>query len=164
MIKNVIAVVQAFNERYAYKYISETCVAINTCDKKVAFTFLDHGNGFVLYAWLTDGELHIENESRQSVFDFASEMNLSEWDVLCIKYGEEKAGDIIRRTDALRLMKSAMEQLKDAWLNCTYAFGDYVVDCDHYIAEDYPFYEDFDSINVYEWATKAIQKIEKDLQ
>ena len=164
MLKNTMEVIQAFNDRYMEKYVSETCVSIIAHDDKVAFTFVDRDNRFVLYAWIVGGELHIENESRQSVFEFISEMEWSEWDVLCIKFGEEKAAEYIRQNDALNVMKTALYRLREAWFECRNSFYTYKVDCNKYIAEYYPFDKSFDEIDVNKWILNSVGKITEDLK
>lgn len=164
MIKNTVEVIHAFSDRYMEKYVIGTCVSIIACDDKVAFTFVDCDNRFVLYAWIVDGELHIENESRQSVFDFVSEMEWTDWDVLCIKFGEEKAAEYIRENDALNVMKTALYKLREAWFECRNSFYTCKVDCNKYIAEHYPFDKSFGEIEVNKWVLNSVAKINADLK
>lgn len=86
-IQETLEVINAFLERYV-PYVNEQgdYTQIKTIeDGKIRFTF---NNDYYIYAWIKDGELHIETEYGESVFDFAEDYDWSKEDVEYMKYGK----------------------------------------------------------------------------
>lgn len=70
---------------------------------------------------------------------------------------------------ALLEMKSAMEHLRKAWIECLHIFSDARIDCNDYILgsketeDEYPFHLSFDGVNVVGWIDSCLERIEVDL-
>ena len=169
MIKNKMEILQAFYERYVTPYVIGKCVGFHTVDNKIRFTFYDR-EYFNLYAWIEDGELHISNARMESIFDYAEENGLTEWDILCIKYGKEKAVQMTRTNLALKNLKTALEHMKSAWYKCETAFHNFDINVNDYICgseetnDEYPFDKSLDDLRVVDWVDGAIKRINKDLK
>ena len=84
-IQNTLEVINAFLDRYV-PFVNEQgdYTDIKTINEKVRFTF---NNDYYIYAWIDNGELHIETEYGESVFDFADCYDWTEEDVNYIKFG-----------------------------------------------------------------------------
>ena len=87
-IQETLQVINTFLERYV-PYTNETgdYTDIKTVDGKVRFTF---NNDYYIYAWIENGELKINDEYGESVFDYADCYDWSEKEVHYIKYGDNK--------------------------------------------------------------------------
>lgn len=100
MIEETLEVIQAFNERYV-PFILEQGVFtdIRTVNGKVCFTF---NNDYSTFAWLDAGELHIETERGESIFDCDCEacFGWTQGQIHYMRFGYGKVKDIIRRIHA----------------------------------------------------------------
>ncbi len=88
-LQQTLEVIDAFLNRYT-RYVTECgdYTKITTIEDKVEFTFTNYlGSSYTLTAWISEGELHIENNRGESVFDYAEENEWHETDVRFIKYG-----------------------------------------------------------------------------
>ena len=88
-LQQTLEVIEAFLGRYT-RYVNENgdYTQITTIEDKVQFTFTNYlGSSYNLLAWINEGELHIENDRGESVFDYAEENEWSESDVRFIKFG-----------------------------------------------------------------------------
>lgn len=87
-IQNTLKVINTFQDRYVgYNNEIGDYTQIHTIGEKVRFTF---NNDYHIIAWIEDGELKIENEYGESIFDCAQEFGWSEEDVNYIKYGRRQ--------------------------------------------------------------------------
>lgn len=78
-------------QRYLEYGPDETVVAtLVTCNGLEILCQGHMGERYVLYARIINGELIIENERYESVFDYAEEMELSEEDINYIKFGKRE--------------------------------------------------------------------------
>lgn len=70
---------------------------------------------------------------------------------------------------AILKMKNALKHLRDAWIECEYAFDNSYIDCNNYILGDketedeYPFHMSFDDMNTIGWIDGCLERIEDDL-
>lgn len=88
-LQQTLEVLEAFTERYT-RFVNEQgdYTQITTVEDKLQFTFTNYlGSSYTLTAWISEGELHIENERGESIFDYAEENEWSESDVRFMKYG-----------------------------------------------------------------------------
>lgn len=58
-------------------------------------------------------------------------------------------------------LKASMLDLRNAWIRCSYIFGNIYYDCNDYITDNYPFDKSFDDIDTINWIDKVIDNIEK---
>lgn len=174
MLLNTAKVITTVVERYLSKYcdIYGVYTDVVTEGDKVKFigwdgTWERYETHF--YAWIDQNdELHLENDRGDSFFDFAEENEWTEYDVLYMKYGEEKARQMTRTNQALQKLKTALESLRSAWYECCDAIGSWHIEANDYICGDeegreYPFDKSFDELKVIDWVDGAIKKIEEDM-
>lgn len=70
---------------------------------------------------------------------------------------------------ALLEMKTAMEHLRKAWIECNDIFSDAHIECNDYILgskeneDEYPFHMSFNEMNVVGWIDGCLERLEVDL-
>ena len=86
-IQNTLEIINAFLDRYV-GFVNEIgdYTEIKTIGNKVRFTF---NNDYYVFAWIENGELNIETEYGESVFDYADCHGWTEENVNYIKYGRK---------------------------------------------------------------------------
>lgn len=115
-LQQTLEVIEAFLERYT-RYVNENgdYTQITTIEDKVQFTFTNYlGSSYTLTAWISEGELHIENDKGESVFDYAEENEWSESDVRFMKYGPATKMKIpLERMTREERLEKALEVAED---------------------------------------------------
>ena len=87
-IQNTLEIINTFLDRYV-PFVNEQgdYSKIETIKDKVKITHNDYYHSYSLFVWIEDGELKIENDRGESVFDYAEENDWTEEDVNYIKFG-----------------------------------------------------------------------------
>ena len=87
-IENTLEVISAFLDRYV-PFVNEQgdYSKIETIKDKVKITRNDYYHSYSLFVWIENGELKIENDRGESVFDYADCYEWTDEDVNYIKFG-----------------------------------------------------------------------------
>ena len=87
-IENTLEVISAFLDRYV-PFVNEQgdYSKIETIKDKVKITRNDYYHSYSLFVWIENGELKIENDRGESVFDYAEESDWTQEDIDYIKFG-----------------------------------------------------------------------------
>jgi len=84
-LQQTLETIQTFISRYLpFHTDNGEFTEIRTCNDMVLFTF-DYD--YTLYVWIENGELHIENDRSESIFDYAEEHGWNESDIEFMKFG-----------------------------------------------------------------------------